>query len=1187
MEFDLIRWDEQRWFAEELLFFHRRAARDGYRLATVKEASHNLEEVSILFKGSRWLPHEYTRLLDGWMSRDTMPKQGYKELPWNWMLVVKTGKFYPDDHYGQIHEAAEKEAALFFFTMDRLKDQVEWFLESTRDPSQLLAPDGRTLLHLAVAAGQKEILELILNKVEDNSKKIVRRPDALGMAALLEDNSKKIVRRSDALGMTALLEAVKRGDEGIVKILLEKGAQPVEERDIDGKTALHYAAQLPDDEHKAIRLAELVLAQCFSEKCQSYRYDNKLGDEECICKSLLLWAKASGIGTAEESAISRKLRSYLSDQAEQLRKKGENLLQTAARLNNKRMIGELLNRGFMNAKTSHFLPEEKKRVEEVSKELDAISRSAADTPAEDDSLGRRDFAIGLAALFLNPFVASPIVVGVSGEWGSGKSSVLIQTEYILLRMAAALAFPDSGVTPRTEAIPGMEPMELSVKGKMVCDSMKSEARRLLKPVSKKYEDPVKCILSEKASKFESYFKSLATMDRSQMFRTSTEESKHKRLIHLLGVLSRAGQYIGCNSANSQTVATTAEHDGDQQESSQSHTKDNEHKESESQEDQAMRAPPGILTIRYNAWRYREESEAWAGIAVEVTKGIEARMTKAQQLATRWRYSWRKNSSSIWLQLILPFLFVAILSPFVAWGAWVLISESKSRTLEGLKYGCIPLTVIVIVWTVIRTLMGIVKPVSEEIAGYILQSPDHTQKLGYQENVIEDIKFMKKEIGKEPSRLWMLVASCWGKLSFHTRVVPHVPNLQIRSASASKLRLIVFVDDLDRCEESVILKVLSAVNLVLAECKINVVLGMDKTMIERAINSKFGGADKSYQDAEVKKLAEKYLRKIIQIPLDIPEPSDGDLKKFLGRHVGPSSESSQNDRSHVPNSSQPNSSGNYQSPRQSTQDDPATSRDGNASQNDRTHVPNSSQPKSSGNYQSPRQSTQDDPSTLGDGNARGDSIVNIHQTVTPNIESKPRSSAEDEIGSILRGQMLMPQYTASERDAFHKLRKLVTQTEKNPREWKRFLNYHRLAWNILSQRNDVTRLTGWQLQLVMWIFVCWRWRDQMDILIKKWPRYVDDRTRSLGDVVQKCISYRQIKESSRRRENVENHDLTDEEAAQKQRKIEKEKQRRHDDGELNNMQEVLSAPYNDVSKDAINAFQVFRFYCIPRHISIPP
>ncbi|KAH9305862.1 hypothetical protein KI387_010266, partial [Taxus chinensis] len=51
---------------------------------------------------------------------------------------------------------------------------------------------------------------------------------------------------------------------------------------------------------------------------------------------------------------------------------------------------------------------------------------------------RTAFVNGLASLFLNPSVSSPITVGISGEWGMGNSSVMLQVESILLKSAAHL-----------------------------------------------------------------------------------------------------------------------------------------------------------------------------------------------------------------------------------------------------------------------------------------------------------------------------------------------------------------------------------------------------------------------------------------------------------------------------------------------------------------------------------------------------------------------------------------------------------------------------------------------------------------------------------------------------------------------------------------------------------------------------
>ena len=74
------------------------------------------------------------------------------------------------------------------------------------------------------------------------------------------------------------------------------------------------------------------------------------------------------------------------------------------------------------------------------------------------------------------------------------------------------------------------------------------------------------------------------------------------------------------------------------------------------------------------------------------------------------------------------------------------------------------------------------------------------------------------------------------------------------------------------------QVLSAVNLVLARCEINVVMGIDKNMIERAIR-------RSFEDVEDNDIAEKFLCKIIQIPLSLPDPTEAQTNKFIEYHLG--------------------------------------------------------------------------------------------------------------------------------------------------------------------------------------------------------------------------------------------------------------------------------------------------------------
>lgn len=45
--------------------------------------------------------------------------------------------------------------------------------------------------------------------------------------------------------------------------------------------------------------------------------------------------------------------------------------------------------------------------------------------------GRADFAYGIAALLLNPYVEPPIAIGICGSWGMGKSSIMAQVKRLV------------------------------------------------------------------------------------------------------------------------------------------------------------------------------------------------------------------------------------------------------------------------------------------------------------------------------------------------------------------------------------------------------------------------------------------------------------------------------------------------------------------------------------------------------------------------------------------------------------------------------------------------------------------------------------------------------------------------------------------------------------------------------------
>ena len=133
----------------------------------------------------------------------------------------------------------------------------------------------------------------------------------------------------------------------------------------------------------------------------------------------------------------------------------------------------------------------------------------------------------------------------------------------------------------------------------------------------------------------------------------------------------------------------------------------------------------------------------------------------------------------------------------------------------------------------------VKPVSEGLLDYVRQ-PNYREHMGYQHQVLADIRYLN------------------GRLQRRRRAP----------------RVVVFIDDLDRCSDEKVLETLQAINLLLTASGCYVFLGIDTDMIIRAIQRHYDFAT----DPQDK--ARSYLRKILQINVRLQPPAPVIKAEFL-------------------------------------------------------------------------------------------------------------------------------------------------------------------------------------------------------------------------------------------------------------------------------------------------------------------
>ena len=142
-------------------------------------------------------------------------------------------------------------------------------------------------------------------------------------------------------------------------------------------------------------------------------------------------------------------------------------------------------------------------------------------------------------------------------------------------------------------------------------------------------------------------------------------------------------------------------------------------------------------------------------------------------------------------------------------------------------------------------------------------------------MIDDLTFVSSQL-QPPTMAW-----------------PHLPTLRRRhgeiviagplpKAKKPPPRVVVFIDDLDRCSDEKVVDILQAINLILGRSSFYVFLGMDTDMIYRAIDARYkvgGGAGQT-------DFSESYLRKIVQLSFHLPTADAGGRFSLVRRMFSP-------------------------------------------------------------------------------------------------------------------------------------------------------------------------------------------------------------------------------------------------------------------------------------------------------------
>ncbi len=101
----------------------------------------------------------------------------------------------------------------------------------------------------------------------------------------------------------------------------------------------------------------------------------------------------------------------------------------------------------------------------------------------------------------------------------------------------------------------------------------------------------------------------------------------------------------------------------------------------------------------------------------------------------------------------------------------------------------------------------------------------------------------------------------------------------KAGSDDFLRIVLYIDDLDRCRPRRVVEVLEAIHLLLATDLFVVVVAVDPRWLEQALRTEYHELLRQRPDEDGRATARDYLEKIVQIPYCLPRMREQDVARF--------------------------------------------------------------------------------------------------------------------------------------------------------------------------------------------------------------------------------------------------------------------------------------------------------------------
>ncbi len=233
-------------------------------------------------------------------------------------------------------------------------------------------------------------------------------------------------------------------------------------------------------------------------------------------------------------------------------------------------------------------------------------------------------------------------------------------------------------------------------------------------------------------------------------------------------------------------------------------------------------------IDFNAWMYTKAEQLWAEFYSTILNSVEKGLSIGQKVQFKWYFFRRANPK---LVFIWKFSLAAIV---VCYLLLLLLEDQLLPVFSYIKAWwptLLSLPLAGVLWKYFRSL-------SKDIFSKS-KMPKFRAALGVQHEIFKYFDIVRD---------WLV--------------------------NISPKRIVVFIDDIDRCSPGKIMQMLEAIKLLLDTPNFVFVLAMDARVVRLAVGQHYKFMAET--QAEREKMGRSYLEKIVQIPFALPQASPEDL-----------------------------------------------------------------------------------------------------------------------------------------------------------------------------------------------------------------------------------------------------------------------------------------------------------------------